>query len=436
MSLEPRLQALQSFLDSWTTADGKLRGVVVTYWDQQLEPIEHVMHYYPLILAYIRQHQAGRRFGAVEPLDAARRMGDRLVSLQEASGLFGAAWGDIPPKRTGPVLQAAPAYALARLYQVTGETMYLDSAFRAYEKLKTDWWDGITLRNYVVNQTSTFVALLVALYQIEPSDRLRKEIEQNIAWILDQQRPNGGFPQAYHSLRMFLVYNAKSCIGLLAALESFSNTGYTSAVPEALRQQAHFLLNHLYYDADGPMFVSHVEPVAYPYPLYLQIYRAAKLLPKGQKIFYRICRNVPYTAVRRWPIWIARSALIIDVLHQIAEVLNDDTIRAGVRHTARTLLRKQYLNGAFPNAIGFRGNLQPTWYDVAAPVRWNVYAYLLLSDLCLDGVQIDLPEFLPEEAITVPFMSKKRAFLWHEDRDHLILRSATGNSVWQFEKRF
>src|SRR5690606_4753855 len=194
---------------------------------------------------------------------------------------------------------------------------YRDSALRAYQYLKAEWWDGVTLRNYVVNQTSTFLALLIELYQITANHQFLQNIHDNLSWILNQQHRNGGFPQAKHDLRMFLVYNAKTCLGLLAALDVLDDRKRIR-IADALRQQAHFLINHMQNSGGGALFASHVQPPGYHYPVYLQQYRSARLFPNGRDMLYKVLRSAPFTKTERAPVWIARSALIVYVLHRIA----------------------------------------------------------------------------------------------------------------------
>lgn len=429
-----RAACLDRYLASWRGDDGAVRGVVVTYWDQQQRPIEHVMHYYPQILAYLRLASC-RQDALADPLGRAVALGERLLSRQRPDGEFDAAWGDIPPKGTAPVLQSAPAWALTQLFAATREARFLDAARRSLEYLRRVWWNGEVLSSTVVNQAAMSVAFLAALQEGDPTPAGRAELESTTRWILRQQHPTGAFYQGDHDLRFFNVYNAKILPGLLAAHAHLR----WPELPAAIERLCAYLCDCAREELDG-LFISHRAPVRPRHEDYLLRYRALKLVPGGRPWLLRRRSRIPFEEVT-CPVWIARAGLIAYTLVSSLPALPAAArprVEQTARRAVRALLKHQTPLGSFPNARGFSGDLNvTTWRDVAAPVRWNAYCLWLLAELAATEFASDEPvaPLREEPAITVPFTDDGAPMLWREDAGRIEITTADGAARATFSKK-
>lgn len=428
-SLRARLKLLNTYIDSWTAEGQVIEGITVTYWDQQMQPIEHVMHYYPLIMALLVQSDDRREFAAAR-VTRAKEMGYRLLSLQDSSGMFSNAWGDVPPKNTGPILQAAPALALIRLYQASGEELFLGGANRALDSILRIWGVDHGLRNNVVNQTAVFLNLMCEMYRVNPKSELLDRIVKSTKWILSNQHEGGGFPQGDHDCRRFLVYNAKIAHGLLAADELLG----WEIIGEALTSLLEFLIFYQIPSGTGrSLFISHTDLQLLPNRAYLNLYRFMKFVPTGRRRLVAASHTLAHRELFH-PVWIARSSSILYSILAIDRKIALSDARLALAEGVSALMSQQYSIGGFPNSIGFNSSQTKSWADVACPMRWNAYCYLLLSELTAADYRIELPALAAQKSVSIPFNEGSDRRIWHENAQSVEIRGGDGKLITQFSK--
>jgi hypothetical protein len=293
------------------------------------------------------------------------------------------------------------------------------------------WGIDHGLKNNVVNQSAVFLNLLCEIYRVDPTVEFRDRIEKTTSWILGNQDEAGGFPQGDHDSRRFLVYNAKIAPGLLAAFELLE----WEVIAEALHSLSRFLItNQILLDSGAGLFISHTDLKLLPNKAYLNIYRAIKLVPGGRRLLVEKRKTLSHRE-HLYPIWIARSSLILYSLWIVERRLARSATRRALATGLSALMSLQNPIGGFPNSIGFNPGRSTSWTDIASPIRWNAYCYLLLSELCAADYQIELPDPERRESMNIPFYTGSRRRIWHENSQRVEIRQDDGKLLAKIDKR-
>ena len=377
---------LERYLNSWQGKDGAISGIIATFWDYTRDTIiPHTMNNYPLILGYIN---LWNKFHNVLYLKKAKTLAQFYLLNQSSDGQYLNAWGDIPPKHTGPILQICPDISLLELYKLTGDRQYLETVNKNLAWLFKIWWEKKIFRGGVVNQNAKAVELFLSMYDITQQIRYKNLALTIGSWILTQQNKDnrltkGGFYQSSHDDRFILVYNAKIIPSLVKLYKLTQEARYKIALDNLVQ----FILNN---QSQYDLFRSYIDFDINPVSKFFisRMYKTTKFTPflrNKLRMFKRV--YVPYR-VYSYPIWIARSADIINSLLIAKRVTKVD--QNTLDQLIMDLLSFQYENGGFPNTVGYFGNPNTTvWQDVVCSTRWNAYCFDLLSKLT--SKQLKLP---------------------------------------------
>gem|GEM_PF-6140947 len=377
------LAALERWFAGWRAEDGGYRGLIATFWDGSDTWIaSHVMNSYPVILGYRDLYS---RFGDPRFLDRAREDAEYLLAHQMPSGLFTHAFGDVPGKGTGPVVQACPGLSLARLASTlrdAGEPWetYAVAAQRCAEGILSTWFDGRVLTNRVANQELKTAELLLALADLGVNRDRYLQIATLLGdWSRQQQvrEPGpayGGIYQADHDDRIFSVYVAK-CIPPLVELSRLPGG---RRFMDAAVAAGTFLQTRR--DGQTGLFESHMMPAgtsSFRYRLAASVRGRLSHRVAGHRLegLVRLRRRLGggWTSVRE-PVWIARAASIVTALLRLSE---KGALEYNPWADVRVLLSHQHPDGGFANAVG----LGPGWRDRGPCPRWNAYVFQLLCHL-------------------------------------------------------
>ena len=377
---------LEKWISSWQKENGGYNGIIATFWDYSEDWIKnHTMNQYPIILGYLALYD---KFRKKEFLDKAKRAADFLVSNQDKDGSYIDAWGDIPGKESGPVLNVCPDTALLEVYLRCGDEKYLKAAKKNIENyIFGRWWDGKGFSNYVANQTCKIIEALLILSKIEKNEKYYNIAVDAGRWVLSQQIKRGDLKgaiyQAKHDDRLFLVYNGK-CLPALVKLFEYTND---KRFLDAAKDLSNFILKFM--NAEGA-FYSYLKPKGEKILGMPSLYTMMTILYRISRKFSLFNRsnlpsNLKRMFIKDWslvkhPIWIARSACIILGLLELSKYVS--SLREKIYIALNYLLSYQYPNGGFPNAIGYLGgDTNKSWQDVVCPIRWNGYVFPLLSEL-------------------------------------------------------
>lgn len=368
-----------SYLQSWADQDGGLRGIIATHWDSSETCTEpHVMNQFPVIQGLCLLH---RRFGNAGYAAQAERLAYFLVGLFDAEqGVFRNAWGDIPPKRTGAVHQAAAAGCLLELYEITKDPRLLSTAVASLRG-SVRRWPGVLL-NGVCNQALKFIEALLLLLKVAPQYR-----DEFAGYIDDYRRQldalqvpvaGGGvlLDQSAYDSKLMTVYEAKCLHGLIALLRAQVHATWAR---QLLNDLVAGIANSLY--VGKGLLVSHVEIDT---PRWYSIVRiGAALLRRGPWVdrevrVERIRRAIEHAAGTMQtvlaPSWIARNADLAFVLRQATPWLDRDRAVL-IREIDTLLLDSQLQHGGIPNAAGPWHRGYDQWERLVCCTRWNAYAF-------------------------------------------------------------
>lgn len=377
---------LESWISSWQKESGGYNGVIATFWDYSEDWIKsHTMNQFPIILGYLTLYD---KFGKKEFLDKAKHAADFLVFNQDKEGCYIDAWGDIPGKGSGPVLNVCPDIALLEVYLRCEDEKYLEAAKRNIENyIFGKWWDGKGFSNYVANQTCKIIEALLILSRIENNAKYYNIAVNAGKWVLSQQIKKGEYKgaiyQAKHDERLFLVYNGK-CLPALVTLHEYTGD---KRFLEAAKDIYKFILRFM---RDDGAFYSYLKPKEKKILGIPSLYTMITILYYISRKFslftrYNLPSNLKRMFISDWtlveyPIWIARYANIIFGLLKLSKYCPEIQDKIGI--TLSYLLSHQYSNGGFPNTIGYFGDDANTnWQDVVCPIRWNAYVFQLVSEL-------------------------------------------------------
>ena len=387
------------YLRSWTNADHELEGIIATFWDSSATlTVPHLMNHFPVIEALCNLYM---RFGNPRLLDYARGYAEFFVRHREADGIFGHAWGDVPPKGTGTVHQAAASAALLSLAEATQEQQYLQLAVENLQACQQRW-PGILL-NGVANQAMKYIQALMQLRALSPEDyqRVAAPVDRYVAEmqsIITPARFGGRFidQSAYNNFWMS-CYEAKCLHGLSALAQADLHADWAietmNAVVEALLNNHHL---------GNGLFISHSD---YAENLAVKLLRlsvgVSRRLPLGARAIdiERLRRaftarlSAPVDTIA--PIWLARMADTAYIFSQIKPWLSvpiDDVQR--LMH--QQLVDNQQAHGGVPNVVGAWMSGMSAWERQVCSTRWNAYVFRYFAQQSSADLDIEVASFTDE----------------------------------------
>lgn len=370
------LGRLWAYLKTWQTAEGRIAGMVATWWSSTAGWAgPHPMNDAPIMLGLLSLHRAGIAGG--DWLAEASRVGDGLLAAVGDDGRIDGAWGDIPGKPTGPILHVAPAEALSELFIATGRGKYLDAAVRILRFVDRQWGRGTRLHHRVVNQELRWAQALLSA-SAAMKDATWREQARRIGHAVMADRvgtgePRGAFYQGGRDDKLILVYVGKCLNPLLELHREFDVRDFRDNAVSL----ADYLLRRI---RDRGVFINFEEPAqSWPKYHYLEAicYRAigsSRALTGFRRRRIRGWRSSGY------PSFVARAGDSVRGLWALAD--NAPAYREQAVRLTRRILDGQLAHGGIRNAYGWEGDPQRTcWQDVICPTRWNGYAFHLLCEL-------------------------------------------------------
>jgi hypothetical protein len=421
------LLRLSGYLSTWQNSEGLYGGLIATWWSSTLETaVAHPMNQYPIILGFLELHKTG--VGNMDWLTKARQAGDGLLSLVESDGSLKNSWGDIPGKTTGTVIFAGPALALSQLYLASGEDKYLKGAGKLLDYIDRNF--SVMGRNFdgVTNQAFKWCEAMISYRRAAGDERFLKRANALGRVYLPEQIKKGpmagAFYQGRSDDRLITVYVGK-CITPLIRL--YQETGSAQFLDAAVKASQYILRQ----ESERGIFLNYHMPSGRCYQLAGRIPRFDYLIFRRRGAVHRLW-HLFISGWRRveYPSFIARSG---DTLRG---VWLTSAYAPGLRPEATRLVERflgyQYQNGGFPNTVGFfTDSLRPHWQDVCCPIRWNAYAFLLLSTLCaeIDVCPPSSPGAAPERSSSEVSFTLDQDYLFTETREAVELRSPRGEVI-------
>ncbi len=366
------------YLRSWTNADEELEGIIATYWDSSASlTVPHLMNHFPVIEALCDLYQ---RFGNPVLLERARAYAEFFIRHREADGIFGHAWGDVPPKGTGTVHQAAASAALLSLADASQDQRYLQLAVENLQACQQRW-PGILL-NGVANQAMKYIQALMQLRALSPEDyhRVGAPVDRYVAEtqaIITPARWGGRFidQSAYNNFWMS-CYEAKCLHGLSALASAGVHADWAI---ETMNGVVEALVNNLH--LGNGLYVSHADYVENtPAKLLRMVAGVARRLPLGaraievERMRRKLIAAVSAPVNTNAPVWLARMADTAYIFSQVKPWLAveiDDVQR--MMHSQ--LLDNQQAHGGVPNVIGPWMSGMHAWERQVCSTRWNAYVF-------------------------------------------------------------
>lgn len=384
-NLATSLGRLLGYLRTWQNPDGLFGGTIATWWSSTLETaVPHPMNQYPLILGFLEMNRKSINGG--NWLGEAQKIADGLISTFQPDGTLRNAWGDIPGKRSGPVLHAPGITALAELYRDTGEGQYLEGAFRLERLIREQWTQGPNLYHRVANQQFKWAEALLALFQATGVHYYVEQAKIVATEALDHRvsigQRIGGVCQGRMDDRLITVYVAKCLNPLLTLYEITRQAKWI----EAARMVGEYL--HEAEVAEG-IWSNYYDPDGLCY----------RLMKRTAGIDWRLQYRIPFHRFRRrlieswrridYPSFIARSGDGISALQRLAKL--DDRFAGMADTLLQKMVKFQMSHGGIRNTVGYNGKKQILFFqDVFCPTRWNAYAFYALCVALAKGQTLSI----------------------------------------------
>lgn len=375
-SILPSLSQLLSYLHSWQDSNGLYNGIIATWWSSYAETaVAHPMNQFPIILGFLELHEA--RVSGGQWLEEARRVGDGLIGTIQPDGLLRNGWGDIPGRGTGTIFFAAAALALAELYRHTGDARHLDGSTRLLATIEKHWSLRGLNSDAVANQGLKWAEAMITLHRITGDVKCRDHALQLGRAYLDQQIPSGpmagGVFQSRSDDRLIGVYQGKCITPWVRLYEATGETPFLHAA----QRLGDFLVGQT---VDQGLFMNYAEPTG---GLHGVIHKNLRRLDyrvfRRRLPLYRVWRSAIGSWQRiEYPSFIARGAESIRGLRLLANV--SGRFAEPAASLAQRFVSFQLPHGGFPNSVGYLGDPGfRSWQDRCSPLRWNAYAFLLLT---------------------------------------------------------
>jgi hypothetical protein len=252
-------------------------------------------------------------------------------------------------------------------------------------------------KHFVLNMASTGLRAILYLDELEPRGRIKKYCIPLAEKIISLQENKGAFPYTDEKKLSPLIYTAIAMQGLLSLYKRVKKEKYLTACKEA----ALFLVENI--DPETKLFYHRLE---------------------GKKL-------------KKFPEFVAGSMVIA---HQIKRLEEFGISFKQVDEVVKSVLKKQCMNGALPNFVGFSDVFMPEfypaepekkkWRDVIAVPGWNALAFNALTHW--------LPEktSLPKARIKFPATYNSNEYNIVEDRKKVMFfdRKGTAAGKWFKEK--
>lgn len=422
IALSRSLGCLLRYLRTWSNENGLLGGMIATWWSSTLETaVPHPMNQFPMIMGFLELHRGGIRGG--EWLHEAAKIGRGLVESIDSEGMLKNCWADIPGKKTGSVIFAGPAWALAELYSATKEPAFLKGAQTLLDTIQRKWVCAGIDSYGVANQGFKWAEALLSCWQATGDSQFRSMARTASCRYLDQQILRGPMRGAIHQSRtddrLITVYQGKCLAPLLRFYEEYQDRAYLDSACLLGR----YVLDQ---EVDDGMFVNFHEPkswlrdIIYPF-----VVRLDRRVFRRRCPVYKVWRQFIWQwNTNQYPSFVARSADTLRGLWKLTRYMPE--IQGRVIDLTNKLMAYQLPHGGYPGSTGFSGsNEWREWQDVCSPTRWNAYTFLLLSYLAAElcpGQEIAIPSGLP--AVFEVTVGRDGDQVYREDTDSVELRHA------------
>lgn len=417
-----------AFINSWTSSNNELHGVVSTYWDEAIDVHSpHVMNHFPVVegLSILQ-----RKFPDAEFVNQIHRYSEFLVnSFNEKNKLFENAWGDLPGKPTGIVHQAAASGALLEACLSTKDENYYRVARDNLRACKSNWQNFFL--NGVLNQTLKYVQAICKLKDIDETEY--KRYLPDLRFYLDVvekfqvSMPKGGvlLDQSIYNCLLMTVYESKCLHGLLALYENGIEKDRCRVLIENIIKGINA---NLYLD---DAYVSHLDireglqkkAITKMFAISRRLLPQVMLM-KNELLRRRFLRStLPYD-VQIGPVWASRMADTAYIFRRCASVIEED-ISNDIKKVESCLSDCMQSHGGVSNAVDLWKFDSKSWAAGVCSTRWNAYVFRYYADC-----EQEKPSFERSENLSASW--EKHDWVYEEDGDRLVVRNEQENKhyVW------